>query len=117
MVIEIRSEPQYHGLSHCQLRALVDSSGVTDPFIFTHDGEAVSDAVWYIDNIKASVRETEPAMSGGFPPIIYRRESFALFQFRMRKGKSSHQLCSLECRVREPIRAHLQQVSTTLQLA
>ena len=47
-VVEIHDRPEFHGISHYDLRHLLDAEGETDAFIVIDQHTQDNDAVWYV---------------------------------------------------------------------
>ena len=80
-IATIHDRPEYHGLSHYDLRNLLDAEGKTDQFIIIDNNTPENNAVWYVETTticKFYSNETR------IETVTYSKKNFTLWQAYLR---------------------------------
>ncbi|KAL8806727.1 MAG: hypothetical protein Q9182_001125 [Xanthomendoza sp. 2 TL-2023] len=75
----VHDRPEFHGISHYELRITLDSEGSLDPFLIIDDRTPELDAVWYVQSTEFD--QTLPVEPGQV--VEYPHENFTLWQAHM----------------------------------
>ena len=83
--VTIHDRPEFHGLSHYEIRKLLDGEDSPDPFLIVDTHTPSTDAVWYVpDSAKCKSNSDPSKFPPAFRPIKYPDEDFILWQAHMR---------------------------------
>ena len=83
--VHINDRPEFYGLSHYELRTILDRENALEPFLVVDEQTPSNDAVWYVPDTEECRRNSDPAR---FPhdsqPIRHPGEDFVLWQGHMK---------------------------------
>lgn len=82
-VVAIHDRPEFHGISHYDLRNLLDAENATEAFIVIDQNTPDNDAIWYVPDTETCKHDGAPTYFPK-PPIAYPGENFTLWQAHMR---------------------------------
>ena len=83
--VTFHDRPDFHGLSHYELRKLLDSEHSPNPFLIVDNQTPDTDAVWYVPDTAKCESNSDPLkFPPAFRPIKYPDEDFILWQAHMR---------------------------------
>lgn len=80
VVVAIHNRSSFHGLSHYDIRVLLDAEGVLDPFVVLDARTPSLYAIWYVETT-AKCRAWDSYIS---PRITYPYENFTTWQVHVR---------------------------------
>ena len=83
IVVNIHDRPELHGISHYDIRNVLDGEGQLDPFLIVDDRTPDLDAVWYVTTTQECKYNSDPTHFA-HPPITYPDEEFVLWQAHIR---------------------------------
>ncbi|KAL8703993.1 MAG: hypothetical protein Q9201_002825 [Fulgogasparrea decipioides] len=84
--LNIYDRPEFHGMSHYDLRLSLDNEGLLDPFVVIDEKTPELNAIWYIDDTENCKLNSDPKPFGKYPPVRYPDEDFILWQAHLLIG-------------------------------
>ncbi|KAI4103804.1 MAG: hypothetical protein L6R37_003607 [Teloschistes peruensis] len=78
--LDLHDRPEFHGISHYDLRVALDAEGMLDPFILVDERTPELGAVWIVEDTAQCKYDSD---SVSLPPVTYPGEDFAVWQARM----------------------------------
>ena len=82
--LAINDRPDFHDMSHYQIRNVLDGEAMKDDFVLVDKDTEATSSVWYIESTEACILDTEDAIKGGHPPVTHPAETFTLWQIHTR---------------------------------
>lgn len=83
MQVSFLDRPEFHGVSHYNLRTILDKERQLDPFLIIDAQTSKKDALWYVPDTQSCKDHSDPR-KGKNPPVIYPDENFVLWQALVR---------------------------------
>ncbi|KAL8734954.1 MAG: hypothetical protein Q9181_003003 [Wetmoreana brouardii] len=84
--LSVHDRPEFHGMSHYDLRLSLDNEGLLDPFVVIDEKTPELNAIWYIDYTENCKLNSDPRPFGNYPPVRYPDEDFILWQAHLSIG-------------------------------
>ncbi|KAL8949736.1 MAG: hypothetical protein Q9222_004182 [Ikaeria aurantiellina] len=82
VTLAIHDRPEFHGLSHFDMRNFLDSEGLLDAFVVIDERTPQLDAVWYVESTEYCKSRSDPS-----PAVIpHPGESYTLWHAHMQVG-------------------------------
>ncbi|KAL8659797.1 MAG: hypothetical protein Q9202_006947 [Teloschistes flavicans] len=81
--LEMHDRPEFHGISHYDMRVALDAEGMMKPFVIVDENTLDLNAVWYVEDTEDCKHDSTTAQ---FPPVTYPGEDFTLWQALMTTG-------------------------------
>ncbi|KAL9583122.1 MAG: hypothetical protein Q9212_002895 [Teloschistes hypoglaucus] len=78
--LDLHDRPEFHGVSHYDVRVALDAEGMLDPFILVDERTLESGAVWIVEDTNQCKYDSESVQ---LPPVTYPGEDFVVWQARM----------------------------------